>query len=460
MKNSLYGGLNVVTSAALFSATVTLLLGVSISSGLAAQNDTTWQNAPSEQQVKSLSLREAILRAFARNPEILQSSAQIQVGKGQIDAATAAWFPQISLQGTTGKNHRSGSDYNTPGNPTSAGISLSQLLYDFGKTGGSIDEQKQLTEAYQYQLESVMTDVGTQTIQAYLQSKRYQDLSQSVVKNIASLEKVRDMAKMRADAGLSSQSDVLQAETRIAGMNATYEQYRAQQRTAQAELSVLTGVVAESLPDLPQALTKQKVKPQHISYKDSSMVRSAESKQQAAAQRVRQAEAQHWPTISVQAGRSRYNDNDQSYWDDQVQLVVQAPLYQGGAVDAKVRTSEAERRTAQAEVESVKLNINKRAATANADLFGAQQRKLAGDQQLASATYTRDVYRDEYQLSKRSLNDLLSVEQDVVQADSARINALYDQWDASVRYASAVDNLLMMLGIERKTERDNMLPSL
>ncbi|VFS49798.1 Outer membrane efflux protein BepC precursor [Budvicia aquatica] len=330
MKNSLYGGLKVVTSAALFSATVTLLLGVSISSGLAAQNDTTWQNAPSEQQVKSLSLREAILRAFARNPEILQSSAQIQVGKGQIDAATAAWFPQISLQGTTGKNHRSGSDYNTPGNPTSAGISLSQLLYDFGKTGGSIDEQKQLTEAYQYQLQSVMTDVGTQTIQAYLQSKRYQDLSQSVVKNIASLEKVRDMAKMRADAGLSSQSDVLQAETRIAGMNATYEQYRAQQRTAQAELSVLTGVVAESLPDLPQALTKQKVKPQHISYKDSSMVRSAESKQQAAAQRVRQAEAQHWPTISVQAGRSRYNDNDQSYWDDQVQLVVQAPLYQGG----------------------------------------------------------------------------------------------------------------------------------
>ncbi|VFS49800.1 type I secretion outer membrane protein, TolC family [Budvicia aquatica] len=129
-------------------------------------------------------------------------------------------------------------------------------------------------------------------------------------------------------------------------------------------------------------------------------------------------------------------------------------------MDAKVRTSEAERRTAQAEVESVKLNINKRAATANADLFGAQQRKLAGDQQLASATYTRDVYRDEYQLSKRSLNDLLSVEQDVVQADSARINALYDQWDASVRYASAVDNLLMMLGIERKTERDNMLPSL
>lgn len=443
-------------------AAIVLLLGTSLaaSKSWAAESETAWQNAPSEQQVKSLSLQEAILRAFARNPQILQSSAQVQVGKGQVDAATAAWFPQISLRGSAGKSHYSGSNTNSQQSPNSAGITLSQLLYDFGKTGGSIDEQKQLTESYRYQLESVMNDVGTQTIQAYLKIKRYEDLSQSVIRNIASLEKVRDMAKMRADAGLSSQSDVLQAETRIAGMNATYEQYRAQQLTAQAELSVLTGVVAESLPDLPEALAKQKVKPNRISYKDSSTVRSAESKQQAAVQKVKQAQAQHWPTVSVQAGRTRYNDDDQSYWEDQVMLVVEAPLYQGGAVNARVRASEAERRAAQAEVENAKLNINQKAATANADLIGAQQRKLAGDRQFASATYTRDVYQDEYKLSKRSLNDLLSVEQDVLQADSARLNALYDQWDASVRYASAVDNLLLMLGIERKTVRDDSLPEL
>lgn len=61
------------------------------------------------------------------------------------------------------------------------------------------------------------------------------------------------------------------------------------------------------------------------------------SLQLAAEQRIRQAQAQHWPTISVQAGRTRYENDQSNYWDDQVQLVVDAPLYQGGADPALAR---------------------------------------------------------------------------------------------------------------------------
>lgn len=208
-------------------------------------------------------------------------------------------------------------------------MTLNQLLYDFGKTSGSIDEQQNLGAAYDYQLYSVLNNVGQQTVQAYLQVKRYQELMAAAQRNLASLEAVKEMSKLRADAGLSSQSDVLQAETRIAGMNATYEQYRAQERSAQANLSVLTGVVATNLPDLPKDLLDQKITIKDLPYEQNSAVRSAQAKQLAAEQRVRQAEAQHWPTISVQAGRTRYENSASSYWDDQVQLVVQAPIYQG-----------------------------------------------------------------------------------------------------------------------------------
>ncbi|MBF3313912.1 TolC family protein, partial [Leptospira borgpetersenii serovar Hardjo-bovis] len=119
------------------------------------------------------------------------------------------------------------------------GGNLKQLIYDFGKTGGSIDEQENLSEAYRYQLYSTLNDVGMETLQAYLQVKRYQALTEAAKRNIDSLKAVQEMANLRAEAGLSSQSDVLQAQTRIAGMNASYEQYRAQMRSAQASLSVL-----------------------------------------------------------------------------------------------------------------------------------------------------------------------------------------------------------------------------
>ena len=210
-----------------------------------------WQTAPSEQLQAQLSIKEAILRAFARNPKIAQAAAQIRVGKANLEEAESAWFPQISLQGNVGRSHRTDSAGSLNSN-AAGGVNLKQLIYDFGKTGGSIDEQENLTEAYRYGLYDTLNQVGMQTLQAYLQVKRYQALAQAAQRNLDSLNSVLDMANLRAEAGLSTQSDVLQAQTRIAGMNASIEQYRAQTRSAQAALSVLTGVVSDNLPDLPE----------------------------------------------------------------------------------------------------------------------------------------------------------------------------------------------------------------
>lgn len=418
-----------------------------------------WRAAPSEEQIATLTLRDAILRAFARNPKISEAAAQIHVGKGDLDAAKSAWYPQISLQGAAGRSHQTDSA-GSLNNNGSGGIMLSQLLYDFGRTGGAIDEQHALSDAYLFGLFDAMTTVAEDTLQAYLEVKRYQALAETAHTNIASLERVRDIARLRADAGLNSQSDVLQAETRIAAMHATLEQYRAQLRSAKAQLTVLTGVVPAALPELPQALLNQQITLDKIAYANSAAVRSAQAKQEAARERVRQAQSGHWPTIKVQAGRTRYENDRQSYWDDEVQLQVEAPLYQGGMVNARTQSAEGDREAAQAAVQQAKLTINQNASTAYADMIGAQQRQAAGEVQLASADHTRNVYADEYRLSKRSLNDLLSVEQDVFQADSSRITALYDGWDATVRYAAAVDNLLDILGIDRQRSSGDLLPSL
>lgn len=451
-----------MTRKPVFNRAVTaLLVAVALcsSEAVAAQEEFSWQTAPTEAFQAQLTIKEAILRAFARNPKIAQASAQIQVGKANLSEAESAWFPQIALTGNAGRSHRTDSAGSLNSN-AAAGLNLKQLLWDFGKTGGSINEQENLSTAYQYDLYSTLNQVGMETLQSYLQVKRYQTLANAAERNRSSLEAVREMAKLRAGAGLSSQSDVLQASTRIAAMNATYEQYRAQMRSAQAPLSVLTGVISDNLPDLPDDLMKQKISLKSLPYDQNNAVRSAQAKQLASEERIRQAKAQRYPTLSVQAGRTRYQNDNGDYWDDEVQLVVDAPLYQGGAVSARVDAAEGDRANARAQVEASKLDVNQKAATAWADLTGAQQRQQAGELQLLSAGQARGVYRDEYQLSKRSLNDLLSVEQDVFSAESAAILARYDAWDAAVRYAGAVDNLLDMLGIERTRLTGDTLPSL
>lgn len=439
---------------------LSVLLGITLPSPILAQTlDVTWQAAPSEQHIESLSVQQAVLRAFARNPQIAQAAAQIRIGASELKLAESAWLPQIALNGGFGQANQSDVS-GSRGHTSSAAVSLTQLIYDFGKTGGSIDEQEHLSEAYRYQLYSTMTAVGQQTLIAYLQVKRYQMLIDATANHIESLEQVKAIARMRADAGLNAQSDVLQAETRIASTVATLEQYRALQRSTLAQLTVLTGVVPAQLPELPQVLLQQKISLKALPYQQSAQVRSAQSLQEAARQRIRQAEAQHWPTLSVQAARARNETRSRSYWDDQLRLLVDAPVYQGGAVSAQVDAASYAREAAQAQVEAAKLDLNQRASTSYADIIGAQQRQLASERQFTSATYTREVYRDEYRLSKRSLNDLLSVEQDVLQAENSRVTAQYDGWDAAVNYAAAVDNLLDLLGIERQRASGDKLPSL
>lgn len=259
---------------------------------LAQQLGVTWQAAPSEQQIDSLSLEQAILRAFARNPQIAQAAAQIRIGASELKLPESPWMPQIALNGGVGRQNQSDTSA-THGRTTSAGVSLTQLIYDFGKTSGSIDEQHHLSDAYRYQLYSIVTGVGQQTLLAYLQVKRYQTLSASAARHITSLEAVKAIAQMRAQAGLNSQSDVLQTAARIAGTVATL-----------AQLTVLTGVVPAQLPDLPQMLLQQEVTLQALPYEQSAQVRSAQSRQEAARQRIRQAEAKHWPSFSVQAARA------------------------------------------------------------------------------------------------------------------------------------------------------------
>ena len=159
------------------------------------------------------------------------------------------------------------------------------------------------------------------------------------------------------------------------------------------------------------------------------------------------------PTVSLKAGRTRYESDNRGYWDDQIQLSVDAPLYQGGAVSARVDQAEGAKAMAASEVDQVRYEILQKASAAMADWKGARGREDAGKFQLVNAEQTRRVYKHEYTLSKKSINDLLSVEQDVWQAESSRINAEFDGWNAAISYATAIDNLLPLIGIEKQASK-------
>ncbi|AIR01924.1 CyaE [Pluralibacter gergoviae] len=395
-----------------------------------------------------MTLKESILFAFDRDPSVGRQAAQLGIGQAQIDEAKSAWMPQISLNGSTGHSRTTDSS-GSLNNSAAWGLSLTQLVYDFGKTSSAIDQSKAQRDSYRYKLMSTLSEVAEKTALSYVEVQRYTALVEAAQDNISALQNVQQMAKLRADAGLSSTSDELQTQTRVAGMRATLEQYRAALGSARARLAVLTGIDAARLSPLPASLMVSGDSLDNIDYSLIPSVLAAESMATSADYAVQRSKSQHWPTLSLKGGRTRYQSDNRSYWDDQIQLNIDAPLYQGGAVSARVQQAEGARAMAANEVDQARFDVLQKASVAMADWSGARGRLDAGNMQLQNALRAREVYKNEYTLSKRSINDLLSVEQDVWQAMSSRIIAEFDSWSAAINYETAVDNLLPAVGVEK-----------
>ncbi|EMO7188175.1 TolC family outer membrane protein [Pluralibacter gergoviae] len=403
---------------------------------------------PGAASIPAITLKESILFAFDRDPSVGRQAAQLGIGQAQIDEAKSAWMPQISLNGSTGHS-RTTDPSGSLNNSAAWGLSLTQLVYDFGKTSSAIDQSKAQRDSYRYKLMSTLSEVAEKTALSYVEVQRYTALVEAAQDNISALQNVQQMAKLRADAGLSSTSDELQTQTRVAGMRATLEQYRAALGSARARLAVLTGIDAARLSPLPASLMVSGDSLDNIDYSLIPSVLAAESMATSADYAVQRSKSQHWPTLSLKGGRTRYQSDNRSYWDDQIQLNIDAPLYQGGAVSARVQQAEGARAMAANEVDQARFDVLQKASVAMADWSGARGRLDAGNMQLQNALRAREVYKNEYTLSKRSINDLLSVEQDVWQAMSSRIIAEFDSWSAAINYETAVDNLLPAVGVEK-----------
>lgn len=95
-----------------------------------------WANAQSgeAQQQQARQIANAVAQSVRQHPEFLAARAALTSSREGVDEARAAWWPQLS--GNTGFGNRTtgGVSINTP----TYGVTLSQLLFDFGNTSAKI----------------------------------------------------------------------------------------------------------------------------------------------------------------------------------------------------------------------------------------------------------------------------------------------------------------------------------
>ncbi|MCQ5471492.1 outer membrane protein TolC [Pantoea sp. AN62] len=152
--------------------------------------------------------QQAIQQAVNYHPSIGSSIATLESAGFSIDAASAGYLPAIKAGITSGRQE-------DEGNGQIATVGLSQMLYDFGKTGSAVD---QASAKYLRQQAAVLAQIDTiiqQTALAMNEVYRYAQLLDNAKKEVKALRNILALTQMRADAGASTRVDPVQAQARV-----------------------------------------------------------------------------------------------------------------------------------------------------------------------------------------------------------------------------------------------------
>ena len=365
-----------------------------------------------------LGMTEAVRLAATSHPTVRNAVGQaLQAGEG-IAAARSDYYPQVSA----GLSARTGNrQLQTDGRRQvhQASLSVTQMLYDFGKVSSAVNEAEASAAAARAKLLVVIDDVVRDTAQAWIEVHRQQALGEIAQAQVKGVQSLAGLVGERQAKGATSQSDVAQAQSRLEAARAQQLNTASQAERWRLNLMHLTqgrmpvDIAGEASAPLASACAAH---PQTAL--PAPTVQMAQAERDMAQAALRGADAQLLPTLSLNAGVNRGLESGarlagQSGTESTLTVNFSAPLYEGGRSQARQRAALHAVEAAEAALGYAQLSVRQRLEDARVQSQGHAQRLPVLAARVHSTQRTRDLYREQYlQLGTRSLLDLLNAEQE------------------------------------------------
>ncbi|MFT4196908.1 MAG: TolC family outer membrane protein [Pseudoxanthomonas sp.] len=420
-------------------------LALSLGMGVAAAQALDPASAP-------LDMAAAVRAAVRTHPGVRNAEQlRLQADEG-VSAARSGYLPQVKVgidtQNTNYENYSYDSNH-----VYIAELTVTQVLYDFGKVAGEVDKARAGVRAGQAQLQLSIDQVASATAQAWVDVHLQQALAQIASEQLDGVQRLAALVAERAAKGATTRSDVEQANSRVDAARSQLLGAEAEVTRARLALMHLTGrerpaVIAGDPPDWLAGDACR------ASGDDSPSVRLAEARRGQAEGELRSARAQRLPTLSLQ-GTLGHALNDRSRLYGQYEnttsfgLNFAVPLYQGGGASAREKAARYQLNAADAAAEQARLETRQDFSDAQAQAEGWARRAPVLQARVDSIHATRDLYQQQYlQMGTRSLLDLLNAEQEFHNARIEQAQGLHEQYRLAVLCLYNSDRLRGAFGLD------------
>ncbi|TCD15533.1 type I secretion protein TolC [Lelliottia amnigena] len=376
--------------------------------------------APGKAAPGTLKLGDAVNRAVNWHPTISEAVGKLYEQSEVVDIAKSKYYPQINAGMDNGFTHNGDGNNFTP----SLVLSLSQMLYDFGKVASQVRAE---TAGVAQQQANVLVSIDTiahDTALAMVQVQTWQQMVETAKEQLDALSSIGSLTRQRNDEGATSLSDVVQTDARIEGARAQLMQYTASLESSRATLMSFLGWnnLNQISNDFPDNLKRSC----DIAEPDDRLVPavlSAWAQANVAQANLDYANAQMTPTVSLEpevrhylneryAGNETLDRTQYSAW-----VKVQMPLYQGGGLSARRNAAGHAVDAAQSTIQRTRLDVRQKLLESRSQVMSLLSTLQIQGRQEALSARTRELYQQQYlDLGTRPLLDVLNAEQEVYQA--------------------------------------------
>lgn len=402
----------------------------------------------SARAAEPLTLAEALATADKNHPQIEEAGANLSATAARLGQAKANYWPQINLAADWNKGDTFltalGAIKETEVSTTS--VVVRQNIYDFGRTAGATEAARGAKAAAAAGVAVSRQDVAFRVKAAWYLALATEKQVEAGRKTVAAREALAHQAEEFFRHGIRSKVEVARTEASFfAGKSLLI---RAENNLDLARLELANAMGLDSLEDRPLAEPETIAAPavsedlaglREEALRSRSELKRLASLKDAATGSLRSARSGYLPTLSGTAG---YGEAAQSMlpegqaWALGVNLTL--PVFSGFVTQEQIHEADAAILGVKAQQRILQMQVAKEVESAWLGIAEAQARLAASSKETQAAQESQRLAMERYNEGLGTMIEAIDAQSQALNAETALIQAGYDQRIAGARLDRAL----------------------
>ncbi|WP_025140718.1 TolC family protein [Achromobacter sp. DH1f] len=364
---------------------------------------------------RPVTIAEALALAQGYSMRLTMASARVDAAQAGIASARAAYYPKLqALAKTDDAIDRRYTGYRrTNDEYGQAQLSLQYTALDFGRRAADLARNEFGKQGNEFAYRQETADLQFDTVRAYVDSERYRRMQRIANEHTTELRRLASLMEERVRGGLSPQSELIRS--RLALTNAQNRQKTIIKNFDQAQQS-LRALTGETIQSEPLALKLDTIDVATdvlaASVEGNYSLQSLRAQLQGADAGVDRARADRYPKVDLIASYKKPFEDQARGLGTNVYAQVTLDIFDGGLKSARIDEAGAAQREARAKFESTRRELRDAADRLVFDVNTTYEQWQLSTSGQEEAARTRSLYLEEFRLGSRSLNDLISAQND------------------------------------------------